>query len=196
MDLESLEKLEPQQRKKHYAAVLVVFALVSLVTAIFMNADAGKKQRFTVPADGSGKPHPIEVREDRSVYVFEVRQSTAGMRDNVDWSAVTCEVLDNKGNYLFGFGDEFWSASGYDSDGSWSETKNKYKMKVTFRKKGTYLLDLKTERSNTSAQKPVQVTVTKKAASALPFLWAGIFALVGGVIMAAAANPQMFEGAS
>ncbi len=189
-----MEKFEPQRRRSHYAAVLVVFALVSFVTAMFMNADAGKRLRFTIPVDGSSKPHPIEVREDRSVYVFEVRQSTADMRDNVDWSAVTCEVLDKDGNYLFGFGDEFWSASGYDSEGSWSETKNKYKMKVTFPKKGTYLLDLDTERSNAGIRKPVQVTVTKKAASALPFLWAGIFALIGGVIMAAAANPQMFEG--
>ena len=62
------------------------------------------------------------------------------IKNNNDWSAVTGNVLDQDKNYLFGFGQEFWKESGYDSDGRWTESKTKYDMKVTL-PKGIYYLE-------------------------------------------------------
>ena len=94
----------------------------------------------TLPS-GGGTLGPIHVEGDRGIYKIHVSQRI--INDN-DWSYVTGEVLDENKNYLFGFGQEFWKASGYDSEGHWTERKTDYATKVTLQK-GTYFLNFEFE---------------------------------------------------
>lgn len=159
------------------AIAFMVFAGLCLFTSLFFNSNRGKSIREQLPAQG-GIVGPIEVKKDKTVYLIEVKQDIT--RDN-QWSSVTGELLDAQKNYLFGFGKGFWKETGYDSEGYWSERVTKYDMKITIPAKGTYFLNFETERSP-GVNSNIYVTVSKKAGSALPFLWAGIIFLIISIV--------------
>lgn len=169
------------------ALVLIVFGVVCLITAGFFSISRGTSIQKNLPLEG-GIVGPIEVKKDTTVYLIRVFQF---IRNDNDWSAVTGNVLDQDKNYLFGFGQEFWKESGYDSDGRWTESKTKYDMKVTL-PKGTYYLEFETDRSP-GVDSGISVSVSKKMGSSLPFLIAGILALILGVVMNEIANQTIVK---
>jgi len=169
------------QTSTQIAIVLIAFGCICLISALAVNFSRGKSIVKSLPSQG-GIVGPIQVKKDRTVYLVEVLQQVS----NGDWSSVTGNVLDQNKNYLFGFGEEFWKESGRDSEGPWTESKNKYKMKVTLQK-GTYYFEFESERSrNVSGN--IKIVVNRRIGSSLPFLIAGILALIIGVVLNEYAN--------
>jgi len=163
------------------AIALIVFGSICLISALFVNFSRGKSISKSLPLQG-GIVGPIQVKKDRTVYLVEVFQRV----NYGQWSSVTGNVLDQDKNYLFGFGEELWAESGRDSEGTWAESKNSYKMKMTLQK-GTYYFEFESERSrNVSGN--ITILVHRKRGSPLPFLIAGIIALIIGVVVNEIAN--------
>ncbi len=169
------------------ALVLIVFGAVCLITAGFFSVSRGTSIQKDLPLEG-GMVGPIQFKKDNTVYLIKVFQS---IRNDNAWSAVTGNVLDQDKNYLFGFGQEFWKESGYDSDGRWTESKTNYDMKVTL-PKGTYYLEFETDRSS-GVDSGISVFVSKKLGSSLPFVIAGILALIIGVVINEIANQTIVK---
>ncbi|MCP4481562.1 MAG: hypothetical protein GY817_01860 [bacterium] len=158
-----------------YAFVLIVFAIICLITAGIFNMNRGKVYHQTLAATG-GEIGPIEVKKDRSVYFIKVKQNVPTSK----WSFITTELLDDKKEYLCGFGKEFWQEEGRDSEGYWREAVNSYKMKITIPKKGRYYLNFDVEKNDYLANK-INIIVSKKNGSALPFFLVGLLALFIGI---------------
>ncbi len=163
------------------ANTLIAFGCICLISALVVNFSRGKSISKSLPLQG-GIVGPIQVKKDRTVYLVEVFQRVG----NGQWSSVTGNVLDQDKNYLFGFGEEFWAESGRDSEGPWAESKNNYKMKVTLQK-GTYYFEFESERSRYVSGN-ITISVNRKLGSPLPFLIAGILALIIGVALNEIAN--------
>ena len=169
------------------AVVLIVFGVVCLITAGLFSISRGASIQQNLPPEG-GIVGPLEVKKDNTVYLINVFQF---VRNDNDWSAVTGNVLDQDKNYLFGFGQEFWKESGYDSDGRWTESKTTYDMKVTL-PEGNYYLEFEADRSPT-IDSGISVSVSKKMGSSLPFLVAGILSLILGVVINEFANQTIVK---
>lgn len=163
------------------AVTLIAFGCICLISALVVNFSRGKSISKSLPLQG-GIVGPIQVKKDRTVYLVEVSQHVSYGQ----WSSVTGNVLDQDKNYLFGFGEEFWAESGRDSEGPWAESKNNYKMKMTLQK-GTYYFKFESERSRYVSGN-ITILVHQKRGSPLPFLIAGILALISGVVLNEIAN--------
>ena len=166
------------------AIVLLAFAGLCFITSLILNMNVGSKIKESIPSSG-GMVGPVEVKKDYSVYLIKVKQSLNSYGTS---SFVSGDVLDEKKEYLFGFGKEFWKETGYDSDGRWSEAVTDYDVKLTFPKKGTYYLAFNTEMSSPRAGGVVQVTVQPKRGSSLAHFVLGIIAIIACVIVWARAN--------
>ncbi len=177
-----------QKDKVQTAMALIGFAMLSFVTALAFNLTTGTLISEVLPAAG-GVVGPIQVEKDRTVYQIKVEQSVG--RDGA-WNQVTGEILDEKKEPLFSFGEEFWAESGYDDGGRWSEQKTDYDIKITLQK-GTYFLGLESENQDASLSQ-VRVSVKKKGGSAVPFFTAGIIALIIGVVMNEMAKGTISRG--
>jgi hypothetical protein len=157
------------------AVLLFIFAMLCAISALAVNLSVGERLERRLDASG-GLVGPITVQEDGSVLQIEVRQNPG----NQSWSFVGGEVLDAGKNYLFGFGDEMWHETGYDSDGRWSETKNSYDIKVRL-PQGQYYLNFSGEKQPGSNPGSVRVTVEEKLGSSIPFWILALLALLAAV---------------
>ncbi|MFV2055165.1 MAG: hypothetical protein ACC707_01815 [Thiohalomonadales bacterium] len=156
--------------------ILFIYGLFSLVVAFAMSFSTGKEIRQSVSMAG-GEVGPIQVTDANSVYLIDVFQSVGSN----SWSSITIDVLDENKQYLFAFGDELWKESGYDSDGSWTESNNSFNIKVTFPKEGIYYLSLAGENSNNNPNALARVTVNQKIGSSLAFSIIGILSLLAAI---------------
>jgi hypothetical protein len=118
---------------------------------------------------------PITVQKYKEVYKITIASSLP----NDNWVFVEGEVLDAEKEYLFSFGKELWSETGYDDEGAWRESDNSYSMKITFPQPGQYYLNLKS--SGSYNPDTVQVTISKKLGSSIPHMVFGIFTLLIGI---------------
>jgi len=169
------------QTSTQIAVALIAFGCICLISALVVNFSRGRLIHKSLPPQG-GIIGPIQVKKNQTVYLVKVSQYT---RDR-EWSSVTGNVLDQNKNYLFGFGEEFWKESGRDSEGSWTESKHKYDIKVTLQK-GTYYFEFESERSRNVSDN-IKISVYRKTGSSLPFLIAGVLALIIGVVLNEIAN--------
>ena len=177
-------KKNTKNKFNKYALLFLGYAVICLITSMFLNSAAGEKMQKTLPASG-GIIGPVETQDDNDVYLIRVMQR---VRSYGDWAFVEGEVLDKNKQYLFSFGDEFWKETGYDSDGRWYEEKKQFKMKVTFKEKGDYYLNFKTETSKPNAGNNLAVQVVPIKASSLAHLWLAVLSLVACLIMWAIAR--------
>jgi hypothetical protein len=118
---------------------------------------------------------PITVQKYKEVYKITIASSLP----NDNWVFVEGEVLDAEKEYLFSFGKELWSETGYDDEGPWRESDNSYSMKITFPQPGQYYLNLKS--SGSYNPDTVQLTISKKLGSSIPHMVFGIFTLLIGI---------------
>jgi hypothetical protein len=158
------------------AVLLFAFAIVSGFSALLTGLSAGEPLQRRLDASG-GLVGPITVQEDGTVLQIEVRQDPG----NQSWSFVGGEVLDAGKNYLFGFGEEMWHETGYDSDGYWSETKSSYDVKIRL-PRGQYYLNFSGEKQPGSNPGSVRVTVEEKLGSSIPFWILALLALLAAVL--------------
>ncbi len=173
---------EDRPRLRAISLITLGFGAVSLLTGFVFMFLGSTIASATLPADG-GRVGPIVV--ERPSTVLEVRVHQPFRTDG--WSYVEAEVQDADGEFLFGFGDELWSESGFD-DGAWHEEKNDYDLHVTIPEPGTYYLAFAVQAAggqyggyNPAVE--TRVTVKKKVGSSLPFLVAGILALLAGAFL-------------
>ncbi len=174
--------------KSQAAMALIGFAVLSFVTALFFNVTTGELIREALPSTG-GIVGPITIDSNRSVLQVKVSQDVPR---NGPGNQVTGIVLDEKKNALFSFGEEFWSETGYDADGSWAEQKTAYDIKITLQK-GSYFFELDSD-SPAASQSKIHLIVKKKGGSAVPFFTAGIICLIVGVIMNEMAKGTIARG--
>ena len=97
----------------------------------------------------------LEPKNKYSVYDVEIKQnhSIGGQ-----WSYVGIELLNANKEYLFSFGDEMWYETGYDSEGSWREYKNKYSTKITIPDKGKFFFKVNYENAPTASSIPFDLS--------------------------------------
>jgi len=165
-------------------AVFIVFGLLSLLTAYFFSRDTdklydqtiyiGAEQSSLLPYkdDSSALVGPLQIQKNKTVLDIKL---IANLQGGNSWVFLESEVLDHNKEYLFSFGKELWRETGRDYEGRWQESDNKYEMKVTFPKSGSYYLKFNAEGSgNTNSFK---VKITKQRGSHLPYFWFGILCL-------------------
>lgn len=162
--------------KKSFKSPIIVasFGVVCLIAAMIMSINVGDPEFKWLAADG-GKVGPIVTKDKNEIRHIELMQSLPLMK----WSSVNVDVLDEHGNYLFAFGDEFWHESGRDSEGRWEESKSTYSVSVTFLQPGKYFLDISSESNVPKGQLPgIGVEVTRELGSTIAFIWLGIGSLL------------------
>lgn len=162
---------------KQLGVIFIAFAFLCFFTSCYMDSTKSKLKE-TLQSEG-GIIGPINVKKDKSVYEITVYQPISW---DGEWSHISGELLDEKKEYLIGFGDEFWKESGYDSEGHWSESKTKYDSKLTIPKKGIYYFKFVGEKSK-RVNSNIYVTIEQKRASALPSFAFGILSLIVGIFL-------------
>lgn len=170
-----------------YALILIALSVLCFIGASIQNAQSGKEQSFTFEPETAEQAATLEVKQPNTVYAVTVYQSTSSLAVNKGWSDVSVIVRSKKGEKLLSFGGDFWRASGYDG-GHWSETKNRYTMKVAFPHHGDYEVSIESSSSSGSYDKPVNISFEPRRGSTIPLLLLGIPALIAGVIMGYVSN--------
>lgn len=177
-----------KKEKSQAAMALIGFAILSFVTALFFNVTTSVLISENLPPTG-GIVGPLSIDSNRTVLQIEVSQNVP---HNGPGNQITGIVLDENKKSLFSFGEEFWSETGYDDGGSWTEQKTSYDIKTTLQK-GTYYLELDSD-SPDASRSQIRVIVKKKGGSAVPLFIAGIIALIIGVIMNEMAKGTISRG--
>jgi hypothetical protein len=156
-----------------YPMILAGYGVACFIAAVIMSFDTTAVASQWLPASG-GKFGPITTEESNEVVTVELRQSLGLMK----WSSVDVDVLDERGNYLFAFGDEFWHEAGRDSDGRWEEAKDKYSLSITFPDAGSYFLNVAGQGNTPETQAPqIYVSAVRELGSSLALTWLGGIAL-------------------
>jgi len=155
--------------------ILIGFAFLSFITALYMHGDTNYKMDERVPAAG-GVIGPITIKKDNSVFEVSLSQNI----NYGKWSNVTTELLDQNKKSLFSFGKEFWAQTGYDSEGSWAERDTSVSSKFTIKKAGTYYLRFSGENSGVISD--INIKVRRKKGSSIPHMVLGIILLLCGLI--------------
>jgi hypothetical protein len=122
---------------------------------------------------------PILIKSDNQSLRVSFSQS---VRTHT-WSAVNVDVLDSNKKYLFSFSDEFWAETGYDSDGSWSDSKKSSSTDILIKKQGSYFFKVTSETNSLQNLSPINIRVNQKAGSGIPFFVLGLVFLVIGIIL-------------
>jgi len=166
------------------AMVFLVFAVISLITAAVWSGNQST-QSFTV---SPGKPAgPITTTSSDTVLNIGLAHATP----NQTWASIEASILDSRQKRLFSFGDEVFAESGRDSEGSWSESKTTFDMKVTIPDPGTYFINIGVTAGRVgqkadpaiSSQARSRVVVAIQRGSSIPHLVVGILALIIGLIL-------------
>lgn len=159
---------------------VLVLGLACFLSSCAMNLDVGGGPRLEARAGGD----TLRVRFPAAgAYDVEMRQTIRGTNY---WSFVTVEVLDDDGDYLTGFGVEFWHESGYD-EGRWEESDTRESAFVTIPKAGTYTLAVLTEsNADRGRLSPIQMAFERTLGDPGPLRTGGWVALVLGVALWAA----------
>ena len=99
----------------------------------------------------------------------QVFKITAYFNGDNSSTYISGEVLDKNEDTLYEFGKDLWHESGYDSEGSWSESDRKMVANITL-EKGTYFLKFHTEENS---MKNIVITVIQQKGSYIAHLQAG-----------------------
>lgn len=154
--------------------IIIAFGVICLFSALIMALKTGQplEQTMTPPSVVFG---PIETQKANEVVNISFRKSVP----LGTWTSIDVDVEDEKGEYLFGFGDELWHESGWDAEGQWVESKTSYDMDITFKEPGKYFFNIEVQGSTpTQTKRTLTVVAKKKIGSSLPFLLAGIVAIL------------------
>ena len=156
--------------------ILGVFGAICLLFAAIFSANVSDVETKTLSGKG-GVFGPLIVRENNSSYEFVIKNYVPLNK----WSSIEIEVLNEKKEYLFSFGDEMWHESGYD-EGPWVESKTDFSMDITFKKPGQYYFNVNSERNDGNGNSIV-ISAVKERGSNIAFLVLGVLGLaIGGMI--------------
>jgi hypothetical protein len=162
---------------KQISGIFLIFSLICFATAIFFSCSTDKVISDKLPKNG-GIFGPVTISKKNAVYDIRIEQIT----DYGHYASIEGSVLDKNKQYLFGFGKELWSETGYDSEGSWSERINDFNFKITFKEPGDYYFQVESELSNPKHCEDIWIEVTPTRASSLAHIVLGIMSLLAGII--------------
>jgi hypothetical protein len=159
--------------------ITFIFGIVCITTSMVFNINNQTFANQTLPHTG-GEIGPIVIEKDNTVAQVDLTQPLKS-KGRQHWIYNTCEILDQDKEYLTSFGKEFWWESGYD-EGHWEEKDTNYSTKITFQTSGNYFLNFIAETSPGETNS-MNIRVYKKLGSGLPFMIAGIAAIILSGIM-------------
>lgn len=172
----------PRPRLRAASIALVLFGIVSLLTALFITTSAGRAEYRRFEAGVADKiMGPIAVEATGGVLHIEVRQAFA-TGENA-WAFVGGELLDADLEFLMGFGEEVWSESGYESGYYWAESKLDFDLNLTVPESGQFYVKFDIEESAPNATGELAVSVEPRYGSGVPHFATGLFALLFGLVM-------------
>ena len=181
-----------KKKSSQLAVTFIIFGIVCLLSALVFSTSKKSVLFEKIPAEGKTLG-PITAKDSASVYQISVHKPFG--RAN-QWSFIAGEVLNEKKEYLFGFGQELWQESGRDSDGFWTEAKSNYDMKITLQK-GPYFLNFESENSMSKGYgDDITIRVEKIRGSSLYFVIAGIIGLILGAVFNEIGNQTISKIAS
>ncbi len=169
----------------HVALLVLGFAILFFATSFYFDASTKTYKRAKVPL---GTMYgPIESTRPNQIIAITMRHVTPRQ----SWAFVEGVVLKDRRHRITGFGGEYFRQSGYDSDGSWSESERERDVKVVLPTPGQYWLQFIAEGGRIGASKGkrldpkhrVEVSVAMKRGGAEILKWTGFFLLVVAVIM-------------
>lgn len=136
-------KLQKEKNIFYNNIVLIVisFVIIFLVTSIFLN-DMGYLVRSDILRDGMTYG-PIKVTDRPQIYRLIAYFS--GQSATFDVSA---EVLDEDKDTLYEIGKELWYEEGYEDGEYYKESDRKLRANITFKEKGTYYIQVRSESMN------------------------------------------------
>lgn len=174
---------------KKYAIALTVFAFVCLLSAWVFNWDSGKGQSTTFKnfMNPEGEVWEFKTRQKHQVFKLIASYPTGGLKIDRDWVNANLEVQSPTGKRLFAYSFSFYQEWRTDGGGDdYRYKKDRETVKVTLPYKGTYKLKVNGKTNIDDAQlqgPPLRLILKPKQASSLLFIWAGIVALIMGVIV-------------
>lgn len=136
----------------------------------------------------------LVVSEKGAVYQLSTRLSN-GLPTNT-WTGVDVDITDSDGEYAGGYYVEFWSESGTDSDGYWSESRLQIAENVRFDETGRY--SISATMSGTTAKRPanLDIVVTSNPFPFIPFAIAGGTGILMGLISFTRSSARAASGAT
>lgn len=154
-----LRTIRQKQILMGISIVFFGFTMLCAASTIYFDRDVGEPLTRQFDENG-GMLGPIEVPEDNTVYEFTaIRAVPYG-----GWSYVGIELLNDEGEYLMGFGDEFWAEQGYDSDGHWSESYNRYYTNIVIPSEGVHFVKVNVENpKRLASSSPLYVSIQQQA---------------------------------
>lgn len=180
-------KLKKIKKKQILAAIAVLFFCFSILCAAgsaYYNRDVGPLMGKQFDGNG-GIIGPLEVPDANTLYEFTaIRSVPYGA-----WSFVGIELMNDDGEYLMGFGDEFWAEQGYDSDGQWSESYNRYETNIVIPSTGVHFIKVNVE-SSYNINSPVYVSIQRQVGGVFLFRVFMVLSLVLGIFILVMNNAE------
>ncbi|MDH3974121.1 MAG: hypothetical protein OEV42_07565 [Deltaproteobacteria bacterium] len=125
---------------------------------------------------------PVNNKKSNSVYFIKVYQNLANRQSNY----IGVDILNDKKEYIFGYGKELWWEEGYDSDGRWTEGTKETEMKITLKDKGNHYFRISPDKKKST----MRVKVEQKMASSLPHFILGIITIIFGIALVIYKNKE------
>lgn len=177
----SSESLDKQQFWGVLSKLLFGVALLCFFSAFVLSCKGSQKLESDLSSSG-GIAGPFTIQKANTVCQLKVRQDLSYSGPN-KWSWIEFELLDEEKEALFGSGNELWAETGYDSEGTWRESKTNFKTNFIIREPGTYYLRATTDLSNAQAiGSPIHITLYTGAVSSVPLMWGGVIFLILAVV--------------
>ena len=152
--------------------ILGAFSAIFFVFALIYSGDISDVESKTLTGVG-GDYGPLVVKEKNSSYEITISNHVQLNK----WSYIEVEVLDEKKQHLFSFGDGMWHESGYDDEGAWEESNTSYSMDITLKKPGEYYFKIISER-NDGEGNPIVISSVQKRGSNVAFISLGVISLL------------------
>lgn len=200
---QSKEKKQNQTEKIELGKIgiaLLIWSVVGFIMAMYFNGVDVKDTYQIIPLEaskrsvktGTSEAKPVNIDERPAHQISPIIVETPGevyevtISSRVDentWSFYEVEVLDEKDNYLFSFGEELWHETGRDSDGSWREKYERFDTKMTFPEPGIYKLNFLVTSKRKNSVKRATVVFTKRNGSSIAHFWFAVLLAIAGLIL-------------
>lgn len=174
--LRGLEKdavlTESNRWKKTMRTLLVALPLL-LASFLYFNR-GGDRLSETVPLAGADKEVVLQTLPAVSEgQVLNLRGSVDGLRDN-SWFGVEVTLLNSDDEEAYSKYLEFWSESGVDSDGRWTESKRNISWFVRVEEPDTYQVVIDGDEESTTPDADFSLSVEPNRVSETPYILGGV----------------------
>ncbi len=122
---------------------------------------------------------PLAFNKKDEIYTISLQSNVSG---NNNWNTGYITLLNTQKQVINQLNGEFWSESGYDDEGSWSESESSTELLFYIENPGEYYIALSGESGNVKGSK-FSVQVYEGTRLSRYYLWFGIFSAIIGLII-------------